>query len=91
MGLIDELPKEVAKDKFEKFLKQVKRDFSAKEYPELFVEYQERDGKMVILGIGESNECAEQLIRVFNKYPSLREKGTRSKMLRPLRAKFLLR
>jgi len=91
MSLLKELPKEVAKEQFEEFLEKIEKDFPADQFPELFVEYQEANSRILILGVGNSNECAEQMLQAFKKDPNLRRRQSKSKMLRAPRTKFLLR
>lgn len=84
-------PKEMDKDKFEAFLEQIKRDFPADQFPELIVQYQEINGKVLILGLGEERECAEQTARALEQDPSLKKNEFKLKILREPRTKFLLR
>jgi uncharacterized protein YutE (UPF0331/DUF86 family) len=85
------LPKEVEKEKLEEFLEQVKKDFPAAQFPEIFVHYQETDSRIIIVGIGKSNECAEKMLQVVKRNPELKQGRNKAKMLRAPRTKFLLR
>lgn len=91
MSLLENLPKEVKKEEFDEFLEKIKDDFPAEEFPEIFIYYQERDDKFLVLGIGKSNECAEQMVEAYDAEPSLKDKRSTSKMLRAPKTKFLLR
>lgn len=91
MSLIEGLPKEMAKDKFEEFLKQVRQDFPIGKYPELVISYQEMDNKIVVLGLGEGSECAEQTVQAYQENPELKSRRSKSRLLRAPKTKFLLR
>jgi len=89
--LKEELPKEIEKEKFAEFLEKIKRDFPPEKVPELLVQYQELDGKILVLGFGQESECAEQTVRVLEKNPNLKKNEFKLKVLRVPRTKFLLR
>ncbi|MBM3242802.1 hypothetical protein FJZ31_41605 [Candidatus Poribacteria bacterium] len=65
MTLLESLPKEIEAIEFDKFLEKIKRDFPANKYPELFIHYQQVDDKILILGLGESGECGQQVRRAY--------------------------
>ena len=91
MNLLEELPKEIRPDEFGEFLEVIEKEFPLNEFPELFVHYQKRNHKIVVLAVGSSNECAEQMVEVFKKHPNLRARSGMSKMIRAPKTKFLLR
>lgn len=91
MNLLEELPKEIRPEEFGEFLEVIEKEFSANQFPELFVHYQKNNHKIVILAVGSSNECAEQVVKVFKKRPNLRAQSGMSKMIRAPKTKFLLR
>jgi len=91
MSLLKGLPKEIEKDNFKDFLEKIKKDFPANEFPELFIHYQETDGKILILGIGKSNECAKQVAKAWEKDPELKKLKLSSTMIRAPKKKFILR
>jgi len=90
MNLI-KLPREIEKEKFAEFLEQVKRDFPTREYPELVISYQEMDNKVIVLGLGEGSECAEQTVQAYQENPELKTRRSKSRILRAPKTKFLLR
>jgi len=86
-----ELPKEIERERFDEFLEQIKRDFTADEYPELVISYQEMDNKVIVLGLGEGSECAEQTVQAYQENPGLKSRRSKSRILRAPKTKFLLR
>ena len=52
--------------------------------------YQQNNNKIVIMAVGSSNECAEQMVKIFKKHPNLRAHSGMSKMVRAPKTKFLL-
>jgi hypothetical protein len=91
MNLLEDLPKEIRYEEFGEFLEMIEREFPANEFPELFVHYQKNNHKIVVLAVGSSNECAEQVVKVFKKHPNLRAQSGMSRMIRAPKTKFLLR
>jgi len=91
MNLLEEFPKEIRPEELGEFLEVIEKEFSAAEFPELFVHYQKNNNKIVILAVGSSNECAEQIVKIFKKHPTLRAQSGISKMIRAPKKKFLLR
>ena len=91
MTLLEELPKEVEENQFHPFLEKIKVEFPVDEYPEIFVHYQKMAHKFLVLAIGKSNQCAEQMVKAFEKNPALKAKRSNSLMLRAPKTKFLLR
>ena len=91
MNRLEELPKEIKPEEFGRFLEVIEKKFPAHEFPELFVHYQKNNDKIVVLAVGSSNECAEQVVHVFKKCPNLRAGSGISKMIRVPKTKFLLR
>jgi len=91
MTSFEELPKEIEENQFYSFLEKIKVEFPVNEYPELFVHYQKINHKFLILAIGRSNQCAEQMVKAFEKKPTLKAKRSNSLMLRAPKTKFLLR
>lgn len=90
VNILKELPKEVPADKFEGFLQQIKEDFPADEFPEIFVQYYKNSEKVIILGIGKSAKCARQTIQSLEEIPSLKGKQLQLKVLRIPRTRFLI-
>ena len=86
-----ELPKEISADEFEAFLNQLKADFPAGKFPEIFVQYDKTSEKVIVLGIGKSAECAEQTTHSVEKIPSLKGKPLHLKVVRMPKTRFLLR
>ncbi len=91
MNLLEDIPKEIKPEEFGKFLEVIEKEFPANEFPELFVHYQTNNYQIIVLAVGSSNECAEQVVHVFKKYPNLRAGSGISKMIRVPKTKFLLR
>ena len=91
MDLREELPREVSLEGFGKFLEVIEKEFPDNEFPELFVHYQKNNHQIVVLAVGSSNECAEQMVQIFKKYPKLRAQSGMSKMIRAPKTNFLLR
>jgi len=91
MTSFEELPKEIEENQFYSFLEKIKVEFPVNEYPELFVHYQKVNHKCLVLAIGGSNQCAEQMVKTFEKKPTLKAKRSNSLMLRAPKTKFLLR
>lgn len=91
MNLLEDLPKEIRPEEFGELLEVIEKEFPANEFPELFVHYQKNKRKIVVLAVGSSNECAEQIVQVFKKHPNLRAQSGMSKMIRAPKTKFLLR
>jgi poly(A) polymerase Pap1 len=91
MTLFEELPKEIEENQFDSFLDKIQVEFPINEYPELFVHYQKVNHKLLILAIGKSNQCAEQMVKAYEKRPSLQAQRSNSLMLRAPKTKFLLR
>jgi hypothetical protein len=91
MALLESLPKEIEEIEFEQFLEKIKRDFPANEFPELFIHYQQADGKVLILGLGKSGECGEQAYRAYKEHPELRKRKSETRLLRAPETKFWLR
>jgi len=58
---------------------------------ELFIHYHETDSKVLVLGIGKSHNCAEQVARAWEENSALKKLRLRAKLLRPPKAGFLLR
>jgi hypothetical protein len=58
MSLLENLPKEVKREEFSEFLENIKDDFPASEFPEIFIHYQQVNDKVLVLGIGKSGEPA---------------------------------
>jgi hypothetical protein len=59
MSLLKEIPKEIEKDKFDTFKKEILTDHPADESPEIFIYYQEMNDKILVLGLGDISDCAE--------------------------------
>lgn len=74
MPILKDLPKEIPEGKFEEFLQKIEQDFPEDEFPEIFVKYYKTDKKAIILGMGESVECARQTLQSLEKMPSLKGK-----------------
>ncbi len=74
MPILKDLPREIPEGKFEEFLQKIEQDFPKDEFPEIFVKYCKTDKKIIILGMGESVECAGQAIQSLKKMPSLKGK-----------------
>jgi len=91
VSILKKLPKEMPVGKFEAFLQQIKEDFPADEFPEIFVQYYKNGEKVIILGIGKSAKCARQTIQTLEKIPSLKGEQLQLKVLRIPRTRFLLR
>ncbi len=91
MTLLEDLPKEIPENQFDSFLEKIKGELPVDAYPELFVHYQRIDHKFVVLAIGKSNQCAEQMVKAFEVEPTLKAKRSNSLMLRAPKTKFLLR
>ena len=91
MTLLESLPKEIKKIEFDKFLENIKRDFPANEFPELFIHYQPLDDKNLILGIGSNRKCAQQALRAFEENPELKKQKSMTQILRAPKKRFLLR
>jgi hypothetical protein len=89
--LKEELPKEIKKDEFEEFLEKIEEDMPADEFPEIFIQYCSTDSRIIVLGIGESSECAEQTTQALEKKPELKEERLELKILRAPETGFLLR
>ena len=85
------IPKEIDKKEFEAFLQQVKEELPPDEFPEVFVQYRETDGKVIVLGIGESSDCAEQTTRALENKPELKGQKLELKILRAPETRFILR
>jgi len=68
MNLLEDIPKEIKPEEFGKFLEVIEKEFPANEFPELFVHYQTNNYQIIVLAVGSSNECAEQVVQVFKKY-----------------------
>ena len=85
------IPKEIDKKEFEVFLQQVEEELSPDEFPEIFVQYRETDGKVIVLGIGESSDCAEQTTQALEKRPELKGRKLELKILRAPDTRFVLR
>ena len=91
MTLLESLPTEVEEIEFEQFLENIKKDFPANEFPELFIHYQQVDDKVLILGIGKSRECGQQSYRAYKENPELRKRKSATRMLRMPKTGLLLR
>jgi hypothetical protein len=91
MTLLESLPTEIEVVEFEQFLEKIKRDFPANKYPELFIHYQQVDGKILILGIGKSGECGEQAYRAYREHPEPRKRKSETRLLRIPKTGLLLR
>jgi hypothetical protein len=91
MTLLESLPTEIEVVEFEQFLEKIKRDFPANKYPELFIHYQQVDGKILILGIGKSGECGEQAYRAYREHPEFRKRKSETRLLRIPKTGLLLR
>jgi len=91
MALLENLPKALEKTEFDGFLEQVKRDYSANEFPELFIHYQQVEDKIWILGIGENSECAQQALRAYQENPELKKRRSATRILRAPKTGFWLR
>jgi len=85
------LPKEMPEAKFEEFLQQIDEDYSVEEYPEIFVQYYKRDGKTIVLGMGESGECEMQTTQSVETVPVLKGKHLQLKVLRIPKERLALR
>lgn len=88
MGLIEELPKEVEKERFAEFLEQVRQDFPD---GELNIQYQETDSNALVLGTGRLSECARQTARTLKEQLKLKDRQLQLQMLRPPKRGFLAR
>jgi hypothetical protein len=64
MSLLKEIPKEIEKDKFDTFKKEILTDHPADESPEIFIYYQEMNDKILVLGLGDISDCAEVVYEV---------------------------
>ena len=91
MTLLENLPKEIKKIEFEGFLEEIKRDFPADEFPEIFIHYQQVDDKIWILGIGRNAECARQALRAYEENPELKKHPSETRILRAPETGFWLR
>jgi len=91
MVLLQEGPKEIEKDKFDKFIEEILTNHPVDEFPEVFIYYQEIDDKILVLGLGDINECAEQAFQFLEKNPELRRQKSNVDMIRASRKRFLLR
>ncbi|MBM3243013.1 hypothetical protein FJZ31_42690 [Candidatus Poribacteria bacterium] len=91
MTLLEELPKEIEENQFHSFLEKIKVELPVDEYPELFVHYQKIGQRVLVLAMGKSNQCAEQMVKAFEKNPALKTQKSNSLMLRAPKTKFLLR
>ena len=49
MVLLQEGPKEIEKDKFDKFIEEILTNHPVDEFPEVFIYYQEIDDKILVL------------------------------------------
>ena len=91
MTLLESLPAEIEAIEFEQFLENIKRDFPADEFPEIFIHYQRVDGKILILGFGKSGECGEQAYRAYQEQPELKKRKSETRLLRIPKTGLLLR
>ena len=91
MFSFSELPKEMKENEFGEFLNKVNVDFPADKFPEIFVQYYKTGGKVIVLGIGKSADCAEQTTHSVEKMPSLKGKQLQLKFLRIPKTGLLLR
>ena len=82
MTLLENLPKEIKKIEFEAFLEQIKKDFPADEFPEIFIHYKQMDDKILILGLGDSGACGEQALRAYRENPELKKYRSGTLLLR---------
>ena len=91
MALLGSLPTEIEASGFEEFFEKIKSDFPADEFPELFIHYQQVDGKILILGMGKSGECGEQAYRAYKEHPELKKRKSETRLLRIPKTGLLLR
>ena len=91
MSLLENLPKEVKKEEFSEFLENIKDDFPASLFPEIFIHYQQVDDKVLVLGLGRSAECGEQAARAYQENPELRKRKSETLLLRIPKTGLLLR
>ena len=90
--LKEELPKQIQKERFGEFLEKIRENFPPDKAPELLVQYQEIDtDRILILGFGEEDQCAQQTVEVLRRNPSLKDNEFRLKVLRVPKTKLLLR
>lgn len=91
MSLLEEIPKEIEKDKFDTFIEEILTNHPVDEFPEIFIYYQEVDDKILVLGLGDISDCAEQAFQFLKGNPELRKRKSDVDMLRVSRKRFLLR
>jgi len=91
MSLLKEVPKELEKDEFDTFKEKILTNHPASEFPEIFIYYQEVEDKILVLGLGDISECAEQAYQFLKGNPELRKRKSDVDMLRVSRTRFLLR
>ena len=89
--LLKEIPKEIEKDKFDTFIEEILTNYPAEKFPEIFIYYQETGDKILVLGLGDISDCAEQAYQFLKENPELRKRKSDVDMLRASRTRFLLR